>query len=413
MILTSFRSVVVCLLFSFFTFSFSAQAAEKEKASAPTAEREEKLKDLTEKVETEKARQRDLQNKVKLLEKDLHGLKKELISATSNVQKNQKKLGELEAKLAELQTQKSDMLAKLTADRGSLASLIVALERIRRLPPDTLIARPGAPLDTANAATILGAILPELEKRAKDLKNQLAALQLVEDDLNKNREDLSKTTEKLRDDQKEMDALLDSRQKTYSKTRQEEKSQAATVAAISKEAQNFRELIEKIDRQNREARRKKMKLPPRNKKEVTPDDDVDERALAASLPALGSAQPPISGIIKTRYGEKDEIGATCQGIKFESRGGAVVVAPMGGIVRYAGPFKTYGSIILLEHKNKYHSLIAGLGKIDTFVGQSVDAGEPIGRLSSSANGEKPRLYYELRFEGQPINPARKLADLGG
>lgn len=102
MILTPFRSVIIFLLFSLFAFSLPAQAAEKEKASAPATEREEKLKDLTEKVEAEKARQRDLQTKVKLLEKDLHGLKKELISATSNVQKNQKKLGELEAKLAEL-----------------------------------------------------------------------------------------------------------------------------------------------------------------------------------------------------------------------------------------------------------------------------------------------------------------------
>ena len=115
--------------------------------------------------------------------------------------------------------------------------------------------------------------------------------------------------------------------------------------------------------------------------------------------------------MRIRYGQQDEIGATSQGIRIEARSGAMVVAPMGGIVRYAGPFKSYGNIVLLEHKNNYHSLIAGLGRIDTVVGQSVDSGEPVGNLGTQA-GDRPVLYYELRLNGEPINPARKFSDLG-
>jgi murein hydrolase activator len=85
---------------------------------------------------------------------------------------------------------------------------------------------------------------------------------------------------------------------------------------------------------------------------------------------------------------------------------------MGGVVRYAGYFKNYGQIIIVEHQKDYHSLIAGLARIDTVVGQSVAAGEPVGVLAkSSSDGGKPTLYYELRLNGEPVNPARKFAGL--
>ena len=85
----------------------------------------------------------------------------------------------------------------------------------------------------------------------------------------------------------------------------------------------------------------------------------------------------------------------------------MVVAPLGGIVRYAGTFRNYGKIVLIEHRNKFHSLVAGLGKVDTFVGQRVDAGEPIGALPTSSG----RLYYELRYQGDPVNPSKKFSTL--
>ena len=71
-----------------------------------------------------------------------------------------------------------------------------------------------------------------------------------------------------------------------------------------------------------------------------------------------------------------------------------------------------GNMVILEHKNGYHSLIAGLKKIDTVVGQTVSAGEPLGFLDRGGEGRKPSVYYELRRNGEPVNPALKFADLG-
>ena len=108
---------------------------------------------------------------------------------------------------------------------------------------------------------------------------------------------------------------------------------------------------------------------------------------------------PVSGIIRINYGQQDEIGAPSEGLHIEGRQGGLVVSPMGGIVRYTGPFRRYGQLIIVEHKKGYHSLVAGLARIDTVVGQSLAAGEPIGILGDA------NLYYELRYKGRPVNPS--------
>jgi len=126
-------------------------------------------------------------------------------------------------------------------------------------------------------------------------------------------------------------------------------------------------------------------------------------------PKAGKARLPMTGEIVTGFNAPDAFGAPSKGLDIAGREGALVVAPMGGIVRFAGYFKNYGNMIIVEHEKGYHSLIAGLKKIDTVVGQSLSAGEPVGTLHGSSSGDKPVLYYELRYNGKPVNPSQKLA----
>jgi len=127
-----------------------------------------------------------------------------------------------------------------------------------------------------------------------------------------------------------------------------------------------------------------------------------------------SLRMPASGAVVTRYGEEiDRAGGTtpAKGIVIKTRHGARVVAPYDGKVAYAGPFKGYGRILIIEHGNRYHSLLAGLDRIDAIVGQWVLAGEPVG-VMSEAPARTPELYMELRRTGRPINPLPWLAQTG-
>jgi septal ring factor EnvC (AmiA/AmiB activator) len=131
-----------------------------------------------------------------------------------------------------------------------------------------------------------------------------------------------------------------------------------------------------------------------------------------SFPDTGaSLRMPARGRVVRRYGQSGGTEGTSKGINIKARNGAQVVAPYDGQVVYAGRFRRYGQILIIEHGGRYHTLLAGLDRIDAVVGQWLFAGEPVGTLGSLQNGN-PELYFELRRAGEPINPLPWLATTG-
>ena len=120
---------------------------------------------------------------------------------------------------------------------------------------------------------------------------------------------------------------------------------------------------------------------------------------------------PGRGPILQDFGDLGAAGERVLGLVLRPMPGAPVLAPMDGTIRYAGWFTDLGLILIIEHAGGYHSLIAGLGRIDVDKGQDVLAGEPIAHVMTSDRLRDPAitLYYELRYNGRPINPIPGLA----
>lgn len=366
-------------------------------SSHPVQEVEQKLKD---REKREKALRAELKN----IKSDLAKKKQSMVSVAADIKKNEGKLIKLEARIDKKRQEQLEIEKRLDEDRGAISDLVLALERVRRVPPEALVAKPGAPLETAQSAMLLQSVLPQVYGRAEGLKQDLDALKFIIEELKKDRAEVLNVSKKLEKNHNRLAGLLKERESLYSKTAGDVKKQQAELKKISKQASSLRDLVKRIEKKQREedARRK----------EQGSSGNVVETAYRTPIPKAGQAQLPISGLVKIGYGKQDDIGAVSKGLKIESRVNALVVAPMGGVVDYAGVFKGYGQIIILKHQKGYHSLIAGLGKIDTVVGRAVSAGEPIGKMGSKAseNGP-PTLYYELRYKGQPVNPSKKISGL--
>jgi septal ring factor EnvC (AmiA/AmiB activator) len=119
------------------------------------------------------------------------------------------------------------------------------------------------------------------------------------------------------------------------------------------------------------------------------------------------------------FGEKTQYGGTSKGMVLETRFDARVTAPCDGWVVYAGEFRSYGQLLIINAGGGYHVLIAGLSQMDVGPGQFVLAAEPIGTMSSAprtaqlatertGTGQTPKpsapvLYIEFRKDGQPID----------
>jgi septal ring factor EnvC (AmiA/AmiB activator) len=130
---------------------------------------------------------------------------------------------------------------------------------------------------------------------------------------------------------------------------------------------------------------------------------------AAAIPAAWLA--PAEGRIARNYGERLGQGPASQGVLVRTRASAQVVSPASGEVAYAGLFRSYGQVLILNVDGGYVLVLTGLETISAQVGQRVRAGQPVGEMADS-DTPAPELYVEVRREGQPIDPGRWLSARG-
>ena len=146
--------------------------------------------------------------------------------------------------------------------------------------------------------------------------------------------------------------------------------------------------------------------------------DARRRQAALARPAgpglserPGPLFAPVAGAVVRGWGERTEAGPS-NGITVRPPPAARVTAPCGGRVAFAGPFRSYGMLLILDCGGGYHFVLSGFERLDVSVGMAAQAGEPVGAMPAwdprdTGRGatSRPALYIELRRDGQPVNPA--------
>ncbi len=394
----------------------AAPVLAQEKKPDPAKQLQQVERDLQ---EADKAKAQ-LDAKAEALEKELADLRARAIEAADQQRSQSDELARLESALGDLGEEEKARLDRIEADRAALADLLGALQRLSRLPPDTMIAAPQSPSDTVKSALLLRSAVPELKTRADALSRELQGLVDLRRQLAQQKDKTARAAESLALRQRDL-AVLVARREELSKNTDSERARLSTrVASLGEKAGDLKDLIEKLEAERKAEAARKAEAERQRQAQLEADREKRARDRVAGLkraPAepqsagiLGGMVAPVSGKVVRRYGQTDDVGATSRGLTYSGRAGGPVVAPADGAVMFAGPFKGYGLLLILEHANGYHSLLSGLGRIDAQVGQRVLGGEPVGLLSGDGD---PSLYYELRRGGQPVNPARGLAASDG
>lgn len=242
--------------------------------------------------------------------------------------------------------------------------------------------------------------------------------------------DLRQLMEKIEQERRAAQATAQKRDAERQENERRVAAQAAVAQAQIAQAQEAARLAAEMEAQKRDAERRAQEAAREEtarqealKKEEAQKKELERKAAeaqkaesaAAQAALLGSSglQRPAVGRLAARFGQIDRTGAESRGVAIEARAGAPVVAPAGGSIMYAGPFRNFGLILIVEHGNGYHSLLAGLGRIDVSVGRHVAAGEPLGALPPPDEDGMKELYFELRSNGRPVDPERGFADKQG
>lgn len=373
-------------------------------AEAPPvpARKGDALNKYTNRINQEKEAKGALKQKIQTVQQDLSSTKEQLISIATDIQSNETNLKTLQRRIKNLEKKKNELSDQVLSDRKSIARLITTLQRLRRTPPESLFARNQEPFKTAQSISVMRNIIPSIERHAEKLDATLKDLNYVTTDLKQERAELMYESQTLQERRVRLSKLLDKRKDLHAKIDHDIRMREMTIQKISLQAKNLEDLVTRIKKEEKQLEKKRRQTAKLAKK----------KAPAPIISNARDARLPISGIIRTAYNNTDDLGAKSKGLTIEGRSESLVVAPMNGKISYSGTFKRYGNLVIIEHAGGYHSLIAGLGVINVVVGAHVKSGEPIGSLPNSSLNPRPTVYYELRRNGKPVNPAQKFAQLG-
>src|SRR5271169_5564927 len=364
--------------------------------------------------------QQKLRAEIATIGEDRSKLNAQLIDIAAQVRTIETRIGDAEARLRPLDSREQQIKASLDSRRAEVVEVLAALQRAGRRAPPALLVRPEDALQSLRAAMLLGSVVPELRARAGQLVDDLTELVTLRKAIASERDRLAMDRDKLREDQTRLAVLVEERQGKQSAVERDMEAEGARALALSRQVDSLQGLIGKMEQDLKSA----AKAAAAASQQGTPAavngkpnlGGLKDRARLSPAIAFASAKGllalPANGVKIREFGGSDGAGGVEKGISLATRAGAQVTTPCDGWVVYAGPFRSYGQLLILNAGGGYHVLIAGMERISVNIGQFVLTGEPVATMGTKSqvasilatNASQPVLYIEFRKDGTPIDP---------
>jgi septal ring factor EnvC (AmiA/AmiB activator) len=283
--------------------------------------------------------------------------------------------------------------AGLSAQQSPILKLLAALQSMARRPPILGLIQPGSTADMVHVRAALGAALPLVEARTAGVRAELQRVGQLRATAGTAVARLQQSRARLEDERLalvQLEAEHRLRSQALGRTALVESDRAIAMGERAREIADQMEVAGTVAEIRAELAELEGPLPRPAGKDM----------LVARSPGERPYLLPVWGRLVTGFGEVSATGVRARGLTLACAADAPVRAPAAGRVAYAGPFRGYGGVIILDHGNGWTSLLAGLGAMRVGVGQRVDQGAQLGRAGS---GENPQVTVELRRRGTPVD----------
>jgi septal ring factor EnvC (AmiA/AmiB activator) len=386
-------------------------------------QRQEELEAVRQEQKKAAETQAKLKDEIEAIGADRNKLTQAVIEGASRLRDTEDRIAESEGRLKPLDDSERSLRRSLEDRRAVIAEVLAALQRIGRHPPPAVMVRPEDALQSVRSAIMLGAVLPDMRMQAETLASDLADLLRIRKEIADQKDQLVRDLAVLTEDRQRIALLIQERRKKQSETERVLEAERGKSLILARQVDNLKDLIGKVehglDSASRAAR--SAERAPEAK-----DDRIDLAALndpgrltpaVAFAAARGRLPLPVNGSRIKEFGVPDRLGSTEKGVSIATRAAAQVTSPCDSWVVYAGPFRNYGQVLILNAGGGYHVVLAGMDRISVNVGQFVLTGEPIAVMSGAPgtgsqaaatpvpNSDKPVLYVEFRKDGTPIDPS--------
>jgi septal ring factor EnvC (AmiA/AmiB activator) len=355
---------------------------------------------------------------------DLDALRRQCIVAARETQQTEQRVATLRRQIDLLGRDADARRRGLADSRDEQARLLGVLEFLARKPIDRGPAD-APPIDRLRGEMLVRAAAPALRAQASALSGEIARIATLKGQIARRQSELDETESTLASNRDQLGKLATQRLSLLRELLPPDPGAAARIAKLGREAKDVDDLIKRAEaaaerRDMQIVARVRAALPKEAAAMVTADtaDPTRPAALLAFDPPQSALLPPVSRPISGPVGTPDTAAATGQGLALLAPAGGEVVAPFDGRVVYAGVFRDLGLVLIIRHGRGYHSLLAGLARVDVETDQWVLAGEPVGALPapdpsrSAGEGREAgvaRLYFEMRRDGRPVDPQPWLA----
>lgn len=407
------------------------QAAEQDPAAEIELRRDgtrRELEELSRTITLSEEKARELEAGIAKLEKDRATLREAIVKSARARQEMEAKILAGEKRLAAMRAEEDETRGSLRERRGLLAEVLAALQRMGRNPPPAILVTPEDALASVRSAILLGAVVPGIRAETDRLVADLQRLATIRMEIGSERADLASAMASRLEEERRSELLIaqnealaaeNARTLEAERRRSEELAGRATsleglIGGLEREIASVREAAALARRQEAE-RAKQTEEERQRAREAALAGSPDKNRIAPAY-AFSELQKrldyPAAGEAVRQFGEEDGTGHSSQGLILATNPGALVTAPADGWVVFAGTFRSYGRMIILNAGDDYHLVLSGMDRVNVREGQFVVAGEPLAVMGekrvASVNAlaletDRPTLYIEFRKNGKPVD----------
>jgi septal ring factor EnvC (AmiA/AmiB activator) len=355
-----------------------------------------------------------LKHEIESIGEDRRQLNQQLIDTATRIRAAETQVADAQERLKPLDAREQALRHSLEDRRGVMAEVLAALQRIGRHPPPALMVTAQDALQSLRSAMMLGAILPEMRHDADLLIADLAELTRLRAQIGAERDGLTRDLLGLSLERQRLNLLTEQRQKQQAESELALEQERLRAGQLAHQADSLQDLIAKLEQGLGPAGRPENKAAEGRPDFAALNDPGRLAPAIAFATAKGRLQLPVNGVRIKEYGAPDGLGGTEKGLTVAARPDAQITAPCDGWVVYAGPFRNYGQLLILNAGSGYHVLLAGMDRISVDLGQFVVTGEPVAVMGGggsqvpaalAASSGQPVLYVEFRKDGTPVDPS--------
>lgn len=360
------------------------------------AQEQQQLDTLTQQIESGKANEARLAGEIAAAVQAQDAIATKLAAIAQSIQSQEAAVAQSEKELARLRQDRAEILATLGEKQDVLSELLAGLQRLEQNPPPALVVEPGDILAALRGAMLLGTIAPELQDEAGALAAKLDQLKALEATITARKDDVASEITRLNTERTALDGLVAQKKALVSQGTADLEAERRRTANLAEKAKSLKQLLSSLDAQRQQQEAAKAAEQRRREQQ-----EALLRQPKVPFPeAKGKLPFPAQGQIVRRFGEPDGLGRDTQGVMIATRASAQVTTPADGKVEFAGPFRSYGQVVILNPGGGYRVLLAGMDKVTASVGEFLRAGEPVGEMGSGP--ASVTLFGDVVPDGRPV-----------